>query len=187
MPVEDVKEGDLVASPNGPLKVKLTTKGTDTSFVEISVASKADEKPLFVTPTHPVAVSTPNVATHSARLLEAKDLVGRKKDSALLYLLSEGNGAEPARIAATIRSVSKSARVYNLTLEHADGKPLGVKEGLFYANGILVGDNRAQGALGAEKGAMAAKGPAYRLSGLQLVDYRNWLAERASAHTLPSP
>lgn len=188
VPIEKVKQGDRVASPNGPLKVQRVTTGSDTSFVEISVASTAGGTSLFVTPTHPIAVAAQHVATHSAPdLVEAEDLLRRKVGAASLYVLSQVGGAKPARVPATIRPVSKSASVYNLTLEKADGTPLPAKAGLFYANGILVGDNAAQGALAAERAVREAKRPDYRPSGLELVDYKNWLAERATARKAQLP
>lgn len=185
--IEHVQIGDRVASPNGPLQVKGVTTGADIQFVKISTPKG---EPLYVTETHPIAIGaaegTPGADGH---LVEAEDLLKTEVGTTAAnrkVLWKPRDGAPQLQLFTAERPAIGSQPVYNLTLEHVDGTPIvRPEDARFYANGIVVGDNRAQGWLEQRKWEAAAKLPKYRLGGLERVDFDNWLAQaprRAPSH-----
>ncbi|MGG1944052.1 hypothetical protein AB1286_04495 [Trinickia sp. NRRL B-1857] len=177
--IEQVRIGDLVASPHGPEKVRGVTTGTDTRFVKIATAQPGEE-PLYVTETHPIALDGGrSMAGSRPRLVEAEDLLRtRAADPAeALHVLWTPGASAPRPQPFAVEHVTGTAYpVYNLTLERPDGEAIAREEALFYANGIVVGDNREQGALEQTKREAATRLPEYRLGGLERVDFDNWRA-----------
>lgn len=178
--IEQVRIGDRVAGPRGPLKVQGVTTGTDTRFVRIATA-QAGEAPLYVTETHPIAVDGGRTMQGSGpRLVEAEDLLTTRAANpaeALHVLWTPGASAPRPQRFAVEHVAGAAFPVYNLTLERPDGEPIArPEEALFYANGIVVGDNREQGALEQRKREAATRLPEYRLGGLERVDFVNWRA-----------
>jgi len=178
--IEQVRIGDRVAGPHGPLKVRGVTTGTDTRFVKIATPQPG-EAPLYVTETHPIAVDEGRSEAGSGpRLVEAQDLLQTRAANsaeALHVLWTPGAGAPRPQQFAVEHVAGTAYPVYNLTLERLDGEAIArPEEALFYANGIVVGDNREQGALERRKREAATRLPLYRVRGLERVDFDNWRA-----------
>ncbi|HGL4256814.1 Hint domain-containing protein [Burkholderia dolosa] len=129
--IELVRSGDVVRSKGGQnLRVKHTVIGTDSELVHI-----VDQRggSLFVTPAHPIPTAR--------GMLEARQL--RRGDT--IYTLAGSTTVREAK--AEVRK--PGVQVYNLDLEQTDGKPLATpQDRVFYAAGVLVGDNEMQAVLG---------------------------------------
>lgn len=187
-PIEKVQIGDRVASPNGPLQVKGVTDGVDDKFVKISTPAG---EPLYVTETHPVALGDGNETPGAGgQLVQAEDLLKTAVGTAganRKVVWKPRDGAPLLQIFTAERPSIGMHPVYNLTLEHVDGTPIvRPEDARFYANGIVVGDNRAQGSLEQKKLQAAATLPKYPLGALERVDFENWLAQGQGHRPAPS-
>jgi hypothetical protein len=187
--IEQVRMGERVAGPRGPLKVQGVTTGTDTRFVRIATP-QAGEAPLYVTETHPIAVDGGrSVQGSRPRLVEAEDLLRTRTANpaeALHVLWTPGASAPRPQRFAVEHVAGAAYPVYNLTLERPDGEAIArPEEALFYANGIVVGDNREQSALEQRKREAATRLPEYRLGGLERVDFDNWRARQLRLSATP--
>ncbi|WP_146013984.1 Hint domain-containing protein [Trinickia dabaoshanensis] len=190
--IERVAIGDTVAGPLGPLKVKGVTTGTDTRFVKI-VTPQGGGEPLYVTETHPVALdSGGSMPGPTVRLVEAEDLLETNvakvaNDDKRMQVLWTPRAGPPRPEPFTVEHVTGTTYpVYNLTLERIDGQPIARPgQALFYANGIVVGDNREQGSLEQARREAATRSPQYRLSELERVDFDHWRARAGRVPALP--
>jgi hypothetical protein len=176
-PIERVRIGETVAGPLGPLKVQGVTSGIDARFVKIST-SQGSQAPLYATEAHPIALDTGgSTSGPPLRIVEARDLP-QTNAGGRLRVLWKTQAGPPSPQPFTVEHVSgKTYPVYNLTLERLDGGQLTRPEdALFYANGIVVGDNNEQALLEQQRREAATRRPAYLPSGLEGVDFENWRA-----------
>lgn len=172
--IEDVKVGDQVIGEGRTIfNVVKTTKGTDSDFVELTIG--ANQAALSVTPMHPIAIASrgeTNSSGHVTFVPAKKVAVGDR-----VYLAGVSAAATVSKVER--KTFPSAAQVFNLTLEPVD--PSGPRDGAFYANGILVGDNAMQGRLVAEAEAAGAALPKREIAGDERIDYENWLRSREPA------
>ncbi|MGP2734224.1 Hint domain-containing protein [Serratia bockelmannii] len=128
--IEDIRPGNHLLSRNGRvLKVKSRVVGVDTSFVNVTYNN---DKFVSLTPGHPV--STPRGIVRADELKDGDKVITKDKS----YVIDSINFDS-----------KKTKEVYNLVLENIDNdndndNEMEPEEALFYAGGILVGDNRLQ-------------------------------------------
>ncbi|GLU32403.1 Hint domain-containing protein [Trinickia caryophylli] len=130
-PIEQVKKGDVVLGKGGEqARVASTTIGTDEKFYQI-VDSGGNT--VSLTPAHPVPTRR--------GMLQAKDV--RSGDTVFT-----SDGGKSTVVANKASSSASSVRVYNLALETMHGRPFAhPQDAVFYAGGVMVGDNKMQGIL----------------------------------------
>lgn len=126
LPIEKVRIGQKVASPNGPLQVRSTTHGWDH---EVIAVTDSNNRTVTMTPNHPVPTGRGMI---QAKELRIGDVLSTTKDKVVVD-----------RLSTEIRR--KAVRVYNLELTQVDGPRLAdPTQAVFYAGDMLVGDLEMQ-------------------------------------------
>lgn len=139
--IQDIKAGDLVYSDDGPLRVRDLVTGTERKGVYKLTAGKDGEKAmeLSLTGEHPL-ITDQGVRT----LLRIKSYIDDHGNVAFHQRLKRQDG-EFVPIRSLELAVVDDNTVYNLELESVNGERIPAEKGVFYANGLAVGDNQMQG------------------------------------------
>jgi len=159
LPIEKIKMGQTVSSPNGPLAVRSTTKGWDHELIAVT---DSKNRTITMTPNHPVPTGRGMIA---AKELRVGDSLSTSKGKVIVDRLS----TEMRR---------KAVRVYNLELGQVDGPKLAdPTQATFYASDILVGDSEMQRLL--MKRPVDVRELRSRIRPEWLEDFDNWAKEQA--------
>ena len=125
--VEEIQAGDCVKSREGCLRVKDIVEGREPLGV---LLIETESKKVYVSDQHPMITNQGIVL--ACNLIDYPDI----------YIVTEDGDEE--HVEDVNRYVFQDDRVYSLILESPDGRELPIEEHVFYANGLLTGDNDLQ-------------------------------------------
>lgn len=139
--IQDIRPGDLVYSDEEPLRVRDLVTGKERKGVYKLTAGRSAEEPieLYLTGEHPL------ITDQGVRaLLRIQSYIDQDGNVAFREQLKRQDG-EFVPIRSLELAMVDDNVVYNLELESAEGEGISAEKGIFYANGLAVGDNQMQG------------------------------------------
>lgn len=125
--IEELQIGEMVRGRKGGLRIKEIVEGREPRGV---LLVETEGRRVYVSENHPMV--TDQGVLLASQLLEHPGIC----------LYTEDGDTE--RLEDVNRYVFQDDRVYSLVLEAKDGAPLPPEEHVFYANGLLTGDNDLQ-------------------------------------------
>lgn len=138
--IQEIRQGDLVFSDNGPLRVRDVITGQERKGIYRLTAGRADGErlTLCLTGEHPVITQEgPRI------LLHIRPYINEQGETVYREQVRTADGSYASVLALEL-TLPDDSSVYNLELEAADGGDIPTEEAVFYAGGMAVGDHQMQ-------------------------------------------